>query len=515
MSQGHQTIAELETMEMTSPPTSEPEPKIASEREDSSMAAMPTASVDSRMPGATAQEYPDVGRLRSWRGIMVLLVTCCAQMMDNVFVASVNMSLPAISEEFRVSNAELQWLVSGYTLTFGGFLLLAGMLSDRYGRRNIFCAGMAWLAAWTLGCGFARSFIQLAVFRGLQGIGAAMTVPAGVGILSSFFVGQDRSIALVYFGSAGCFGLSVGLLLGGFVTSSLGWRCVFYVTIAFTACVGALAWIVLPRDRREGDTRSQLDILGAGMSTVGLILLSFVIANGNEYGWSKPFIIVLLIVSILVLLGFALEEKKVSNPVMPLSLWKGKNFAALWITGFVAYGGWQSIVYYATLISQEIMLLSPGETALGLLPMCGISFILCIGLGPAIERVEAKWLLLAGLALCLIGPLPSAILPRSDVVFWRHILPTSIIGITGMIFVYCTITIVLLKSVPANAKSLCGGMVNTAFQVGGGNGLAITTAIVSGSAGDQDKLVQYRIGMWCCVGFATVGFLCTGLGVRK
>lgn len=129
-------------------------------------------------PLLSEDAYPDIGTMYSWRGVMILLITCGSQLMDNIFMTAVNLSLPAVQAEFNVSSGDLQWLLSAYTLTFGGFLLFSGVLADRYGRRQVFSIGMGVLSVWTLANGFGNSFIQLAIFRALQGIGAAMTVPS-------------------------------------------------------------------------------------------------------------------------------------------------------------------------------------------------------------------------------------------------------------------------------------------------------------------------------------------------
>lgn len=201
----------------------------------------------------------------------------------------------------------------------------------------IFCIGMMWISVWTLANGFASSFIQLAIFRALQGIGAAMTVPSSVGIISSYFIAQDRTTALSFFAASGAVGFCSGLIFGGFLTSSLGWRYVFRIAVAITGTLGIMGVFILPKDRMEGHERPRLDFLGAALSSAGLILLSFVLSSGGLYGWNKAFIIVLLIASIALLFIFTWVEKKVRNPIMPLSLWKVQNFAGLWITGFGMY----------------------------------------------------------------------------------------------------------------------------------------------------------------------------------
>ncbi|KAI6811540.1 hypothetical protein KC327_g8971 [Hortaea werneckii] len=465
----------------------------------------------------TAQGYPDVGTLNSWRGLCICIITCTAQMMDNVFMTGVNISLPAIQRDFGIDDSALQWLISAYTLTFGGFLLLAGVMSDRYGRKNVFVAGMAWLSIWTLADGFASSFIQLAIFRAFQGMGAAMTVPSGVGIISSFFVAQDRTRALSYFAAAGAVGFCLGLVLGGFLTQGLGWRYLFWLTVIITGLLGLAGLFILPKDRNEGHEKPRLDILGAGISTGGLVLLSFVISSGGEYGWHKAFIIALLVVSVALLAVFAYVEKKVRNPIMPLSLWKIPNFAALWIAGFVAYGGYQSILYYAMLMAQEIVHLSAGGTALRLIPMAVVGGGMCMFLGKVMERFNTKYLLLFGLACCTIAPIPCALMEKDDINFWKHIFPTSIVSVIGIGTTYCTITVVALASVPVSAKSLCGGMINTAFQIGSGVGLALASAVVQATETNKGHglLAQYKVGMWCCAGLAGVGFISSLLGVKS
>ncbi|TDZ61132.1 Drug resistance protein [Colletotrichum trifolii] len=481
----------------------------------------PGATSGTRTPAefeiGAGQAYPDIGTIASFRGALVLLCTCGAQCIDNIFMTGVNIALPAIQREFDVKSSELQWLISAYTLTFGGFLLLSGVLADRFGRKLVFCSGMAILSIWTIADGLATSFIQLAIFRALQGIGAAMTVPSAVGIISNYFVAKDRTLALTIFGAAGAVGFCLGLIFGGFLTSSLGWRYIFYIPVAVTGTIGIVGWVFLPKDRVEGTTRPKLDFVGAGLSTAGLILLSFVLSSGGEYGWGKSFIIALLIISIAMIVAFTYVEKKVANPIMPLSLWKLENFAALWIGGFVMYGGYQTTIYYTTLIAQEVNELSAGETALRFLPMGATGFIFSLSMSRMLEIFNTKYLLIAGMAICAVAPIPSALMREGDLDFWKHVFPTTVLGVAGTTIVYCTITVVLLASVPVNVKSLCGGMINTAFQIGSGVGLALASAIVQ--AVDTKKghpiVQQYGTGLWCCVGLAGVGVVATTFGVKN
>jgi MFS family permease len=198
----------------------------------------------------------------------------------------------------------------------------------------VLCLGLFWLSVWTLAIGLGQSFIQLTIFRGIQGIGAAMTVPSAIGIISSYFTGADRTRGLSIYAASGTLGFCAGLILGGFLTSSLGWRFIFFIIIIITGGLCALGMIVLPKDPPIDKQRAKMDYLGAILSTAGLILLQFVLSSGGVYGWGTPFVIVLLVLSIALLAAFTLLEKYINDPLMPLSLWKIRNFAGLWIAGF-------------------------------------------------------------------------------------------------------------------------------------------------------------------------------------
>ncbi|THW60071.1 hypothetical protein D6D20_06051 [Aureobasidium pullulans] len=467
-------------------------------------------------PLLSEDAYPDIGTMYSWRGVMILLITCGSQLMDNIFMTAVNLSLPAVQAEFNVSSGDLQWLLSAYTLTFGGFLLFSGVLADRYGRRQVFSIGMGVLSVWTLANGFGNSFIQLAIFRALQGIGAAMTVPSSIGIISSHFVASERIVALTMFGASGAIGFCAGLIFGGFVTDSLGWRYIFRIAVAVTGPLGIMGWILLPKDRKEGNARPKLDFVGAGLSTGGLILLSFVLSSGGEYGWNKAFIIALLIISVIMICVFAYVEKKVSNPIMPLSLWKIKNFAPLWIAGFVLYGSYQTVIYYVVLQAQEVAKLSAGATALRFLPMGAAGFTTNMVLAKWMKYMNTRYLMLLGMLITTLSPIPASLMPAEDPNFWRYILPTSVMVVTGVSICYICITNIMLGSVPANVKSLCGGLVNTAFQIGSGVSLALAAAVVDAVdiKKGHDEATQYQTGLYCCIGLSGLGLVVSAFGLR-
>ncbi|PYI29871.1 permease of the major facilitator superfamily [Aspergillus indologenus CBS 114.80] len=461
-------------------------------------------------------QCPEIGRLASWRGALILLVTSGSQFLDNVYMTSANVALSSIQKDFDVSSTNLQWMISAYTLTFGGFLLLAGVLSDRYGRKNVLCIGLFWLSVWTLAIGFGRSFISLTIFRGLQGIGAAMTVPSAIGIISAYFTGVDRTRGLAIYASSGTVGFCVGLIFGGFLTSSLGWRYIYYFIVIITGSLCILGALVLPRDIMPKE-KPRMDFVGASMSTAGLILLQFVLSSGGTYGWSQPFIIVLLILAVALLVAFTVLQKFIAYPLMPLGLWKIPNFAGLWIAGFTCYGSYQNVIYYIVLMAQEVDKLSAGQTALRFLPMGAIGFVASMGTGKALEYVNGKYTLLAGLVLTVVAPIPSSITASPESSFWINVFPASLISITAVSLIFVTTSTCILTTVPINVKSLCGGMLNTAFQIGSGVALAISAAVTEAVDIEKghDLAHQYATGLWCSAGLAGLGLIVALFSVRR
>lgn len=183
----------------------------------------------------------------------------------------------------------------------------------------------------------------------------------------------------------------------------------------------------------------------------------------------------------------------------------------------VAYGGYQVTIYYTTLIAQEVNQLSAGQTALRFLPMGCTGFILSLSMSRLLDRFNTKVLLISGMAICAVAPIPSALMKEGDINFWKHVFPTTVIGVAGITIVYCTITVVLLASVPLNVKSLCGGMINTAFQIGSGVGIALASAIVQAvdTSKGHGRVQQYGTGLWCCVGLAGIGMVASTVGVKN
>lgn len=461
--------------------------------------------------GSTAAE-PSL-RLTSRKGMTIMFVTGFAQLIDNLLLTAVNISLPSMARDLKIQPGNTSWLMSGYSLAFGGFLLLAGVMADRYGRKLVFLVGCAILMAFSLAVSLAQTEAVAIVFRAMQGLGAAATVPAAVGTLSTVFQGADRNAALSLFGAAGAIGFTSGLILGGLL-DPLGWRWTFRLILVMTSVVAGLGLWYLPRDKAAEGPKPTLDIMGAILGTSGLVLLVFCLTSGEIYGWGKGFIIALMITSVALLFAFALAERRARNPIMPLMLWRAPNFAASWICALLLYCWWQSVVYYIVLFAQNVHHFSALGTALRLLPLGFLAFPVSACGFLYINRFRLKHLVLFGMLGATLVTIPAATTaPGSS--FFGHSFLTGCLGGMFISLAYTCINIFLIASVPPSAKGLAGGLANTAYQLGSGVGLAVTAlvqqAVEKKHAHDLDPVAaltrEYTACMWTCTGMAGTGLL--------
>ncbi|EIN13180.1 MFS general substrate transporter [Punctularia strigosozonata HHB-11173 SS5] len=472
------------------------------------------------------EEEPIPDRLWTMKGMSLLVVTGTAQLLDNLLLTAVNISLPAMSRSLHIEASSTSWIMSAYALAFGGFLLLAGVMADRYGRKRVFELGMAWLTLWTLLVSFAPNKVAAIVFRAMQGLGAAASVPAAVGILSQYFNSRERNTALCIFGAAGAVGFSSGLVFGGIIQAFLNWQWIFRISAMLVGAITLAGVFVLPPDAEVEGPKPAMDFMGAGLGTGGLVLLVFCLSSGGIYGWGKArslllaFIIAVLIVSVLMLVAFTYAEKKVKNPLMPLMLWRAPNFGVSWVCGLLLYCWWQSVVYYMVLIAQNVHHLSAIQTALRFMPIGIISFPICVCGGWYIQRFPLKMLIMFSMIGCVVSVIPAAVMTiKSD--FWTHLFITSILGSIFISLSYSVLNLALISAVPPSAQGLAGGLANTSYQLGSGIGLAVTAAVQQAVSKGVDPhspaglLAAYKACLWTTGGMAGMGFVLVALFLRN
>ena len=264
------------------------------------------------------------GSAGSRRGLALALL-CAVQFMVVLDVSVVNLALPSIARDLRLSEAGLQWIVSVYALTFGGFLLLAGRAADLFGRRRFFMVGLALFTLASLACGLAPSATALIVARAVQGLGAAVVSPAALSLLTTtFHEGEERNRALGFFGAVAAGGGSAGLLLGGAIVGSLGWEWVFFVNVPIGIAAISLAPALLTESRERSGT-PQLDLLGAVTITAGLVLLVYGLSRAEGSGLGSPQVLLALGLAVALVLAFRFVEGRVAAPLVPFRVFRSRT----------------------------------------------------------------------------------------------------------------------------------------------------------------------------------------------
>jgi MFS family permease len=253
----------------------------------------------------------------------VLALLCVAQFVDVLDVNAVIVALPAVGRDLGFSPEDLQWVVTAYVLFFGGFLLLAGRLSDLYGRRRMFVVGLAVFTASSLACGLAGSPLELVAFRAVQGLGAAIVAPAALSIISTTFTGgRERNLAMGVWTAVAAGGGAAGLVLGGFITDSLGWPWIFLINVPIGVLGIVLSFVLLGAGRGERAAR-RLDVWGAVTVTAGLFLLVYGLTRAEETGFGSPLTLAALALALFLLATFLFVERSVADPLVPLRVFSG------------------------------------------------------------------------------------------------------------------------------------------------------------------------------------------------
>ena len=289
---------------------------------------------------------------RKW---IALVLLCATQFMVVLDVAIVNVALPSIQDALDFSQENLQWVVSAYTLTFGGFLLLGGRTADLLGRRRVFLAGLALFSAASLACGLAQTDTFLIAARAVQGVGAAVISPGALSILmTTFKEGSERNKALGIWGAIAGVGGAAGVLLGGILTDTLGWEWIFLVNVPVGIAVILLTPRFVAESRAEGATRS-FDVAGAVSVTAGLALLVYALVNTDSAGWASGETIGLMALSAALIVSFVVIEMRAKAPLLPLSIFRLRSLTGANIVGLLLGAAIFSMFFFLSLYMQQVL----------------------------------------------------------------------------------------------------------------------------------------------------------------
>jgi EmrB/QacA subfamily drug resistance transporter len=414
------------------------------------------------------------GAVRRWRAFALLAV---AYFMTAVDLLIVNVALPTIGVKLHFAESDLQWVVTAYAITFGGFLLLGGRAADLLGRRRMFMAGLALFTAASLACALATGGTFLIIMRGIQGLGAAAVLPAALSIVVNMFPeGAERNKALGIWGAVGASGATFGVLAGGALTRYAGWPYIFYLNVAVGTAALLLARQVVPESRGPA-ARRRYDLLGAVTVTGALVLAVYAISQAPAVGWTAARTLAQLTAAALLLAAFVVTEARAQAPLLPLRLFRLRTLAGSNAVGFLLGASFYGYIFIGTLYMQQVLGYSAMTTGLAWLTVGLTGVVLA---GPAqimVTRASAKLAMAAGMTMTGAGILWATQAPVHGS-FWADLAgPFFLTGTVTWVFI--PVSIGALAGVTERDAGIASGLIDSSQQLGGAIGIAVASTVAA------------------------------------
>ena len=458
---------------------------------------------------------PAVPDPRRWWALALL---CSAYFMVILDVSIVNVALPSIQADLHFSPGDLQWVLSAYALTFGGFLLLGGRVADIFGRRRVFMSGVALFTVASLVCGLSTSEGMLIGARAVQGLGAAILSPAALSIITTTFdEGAERNKALGIWGAMGGSGAAVGVLMGGILTKFLGWEWIFFVNVPIGAAALALTRPVVRESRVESGER-RFDAAGAVLITSALSLLVYALTQANRVGWTSARTIAILVASALLHVAFIAVEHRSQAPLVPLGIFaRLRTLTGANVVSFLVGGLTFAMFFMLSLYMQQVLGLSALQTGAGYLAVA-LTAIISAGVAQAlVTRAGVKPVLIVGVILMGLGNLWfTQVSPDGS--YWIDLLPGFFAIGVGLGFSFVPLSIAALAGVTSQEAGLASGLFNTSQQIGGALGVAVfstvstnrtATLLKEGESQAAALASGFAVAFWVAVGFAAAALVAT------
>ena len=451
-----------------------------------------------------------------WTLVAVGLATFMTYLDNNI----VNVAIPDIQQDLGLSTAGIEWVVSGYILTFAGLLLAGGRLADAFGRRRLFLIGLAVFTASSLLAGFAGGATALIAARALQGIGAALVTPTTLAIISATFTDpRERNAAVGVWGGVGALALAVGPVLGGLLTQHVSWEWIFWINVPVGIATMALgAWAIT--ESRETEAR-RLDLAGLVLSTASLFALTWALIEGHDRGWTSAAILGAFGVAAATTAGFVLVERRVAQPMVDVSLFARREFSggivALMLWAFGLFG----IYFFTSLYLQGVLGFSPTKAGAAFVPMAVLMAISAV----VSDRVAARFgaYRSTGVGMLVMGlAIGSVSLLGADASFWSLMPSFALIGLGGGLTMPLTATV--LGVMPTGQAGVASAVFNASREVAGLLGITVIGAVLTsrqGSALAEGKtpvdafLVGYRSGLLLAAALVVAGGVTAYVALRS
>lgn len=410
----------------------------------------------------------------------ILVLLALAQFMVVLDVSIVNVALPSIQKQFNMPNDALQWIVTAYSLAFGGFLLLGGRAADLFGRRRTFLLGVTCFSLASLMTGLSVNGHMIVFARILQGFSGAFMSPAALSIVLVIYKeGKERNVALSVWGAVAASGAAFGVLLGGILTQYLDWRWNFFINVPVGVLVVATAYMVLPK--HEGESKQKgFDAIGAVLVTGGLMALVYALVKAPVAGWTSRLALTYFAISFVSLALFIINEQRNKQPILPLRIFRIRNIVGADLAQLALAAGLFSVFFFLTLYMQEILKYSPVRTGFSFLVIPVTIGIVAANVPKIIAKIGFKPILVIAPLFVSTGLFVLSHI-RVNGTFLHDVLPGMMIFALGLGATFVSITIAATSGVSKQESGLSSGLLTTAQQIGGAIGLAVLTGVVTSS----------------------------------
>ena len=424
---------------------------------------------------------------RKWWTLAAVSFGLFMIMLDNTVV---NVALPSIQRDLDTGLSELQWIVTGYALSFAALMLIGGKLADAYGRRLIFVVGIVVFTAASLWCGLADSGDALIAARVVQGIGAALMNPATLSIIAATFPPRERGMAIGIWAGVSALALAIGPLVGGLLTEHLSWHWIFFVNVPVGVLAVAASFLLISESK--DDTHESLDLPGLATSALGLFALTYGLIEGNSFGWTSARILGSFAVAIVSLAAFLTIERRRRAPMLDLTLFRSGTYAganlAMLLVALAMFG----VFFFVSLYMQNVLGYSAVQAGAAFLPMTVLIILVAPVAGKLSDRYGSRWLMSIGMVL-LSAQLVYFSQLGVDATFW-NLLPALLVGGLGMAMTMTPTAAAAVLAVPVEKSGVGSAVLNAMRQVGGSVGIALMGAIVAHEAAGRTPIEGFMAG---------------------
>ena len=424
---------------------------------------------------------------RKWWTLAAVSFGLFMIMLDNTVV---NVALPSIQTDIGADLSELQWIVTGYALSFAALMLIGGKLADAYGRRLLFVAGIVLFTGASLWCGLADSGEMLIAARVVQGVGAALMNPATLSIIAATFPPKERGMAIGIWAGVSALALAIGPLVGGLLTEHLSWHWIFFVNVPVGVIAVAASFLLITESKDE--THESLDLPGLATSALGLFALTYGLIEANEYGWTSARILGAFVVAVVALVSFVVIERRRRSPMLDLSLFRSGTYAganlAMLLVALAMFG----VFFFVSLYMQNVLGYSAVQAGAAFLPMTVLVILVAPIAGKLSDRHGSRWLMTIGMILLGVQLLYLSQL-GPDAGFW-NLLPGFVVGGLGMSMAMTPTAAAATRAVPVHKAGVGSAVLNAMRQVGGSVGIALMGAIVANQASGRPGVEGFMAG---------------------